>query len=98
MLETVCFVGVSTLYNTVLEEVKEAFKEAHTAVKLATRENPIVFFHELGIIGVLVNDENRQAIRKIAQLTLGDLYKDVDQGKLELIETLYTFLSNGGKF
>ena len=79
LIETVCLVGVSSMHNSVLEEVKEAFKEAHTAVKLSSKENPIVFFHELGILGVLVNDENKRAIQKIAQLTLGDLYKNMDQ-------------------
>lgn len=96
--ETVFFVGVSSMHTAVLEEVKEALKEAQTAVMLATKENPIMFFHELGILGVLVNDENKQAIRKIAQLTLGDLYKNMDESKQELLGTLYAFLSNGGSF
>ena len=96
--DTVWFVGISSIHNKVLEEVKEAFKEAYTAVKLSTKETPVTFFHELGILGVLVNEDNKIAIRKIAELTLGNLYKNLDQDKVELIDTLYTFLTNGGNF
>lgn len=94
----VWFAGISSMHTKVLEEVKEAFKEAHTAVKLSTKENPVTFFHELGILGVLINEENETAIRKVAQLTLGNLYMNLDQSKVELIKTLYVFLTNGGNF
>lgn len=92
------FAGVSSKHDRVLDEVKGAFNEAYTAVKLSTKDTPVTFFYELGILGVLVNDENKAAIRNLAECTLGDLYKDLDQGKAELIETLYTFLTNGGNF
>ena len=92
------YAGISSMHSNVFEEVKEAFKEAQTAVKLSTKDTPITFFHELGILGVLVSEDNTIAIRKIAQRTLGDLYKNLDQSKVELMETLYTFLSNGGNF
>jgi DNA-binding PucR family transcriptional regulator len=91
------FAGISSLYNKVIE-AKEAFKEAQTASKLSTRDNPVTAFSELGILGVLVSEENKQAIRQMAELTLGNLYKKLDKNKVELIETLYTFLTNGGNF
>lgn len=47
---------------------------------------------------MLIQSENRTAIQKIAQLTLGKLYEDLDQNKVELVKTLYTFLINGGSF
>ncbi len=67
-------------------------------MKLATNETPVTFFQELGILGVLITQDNKVAIRNMAELTLGNLYKDMDQGKVELIQTLYTFLTNGGNF
>ncbi|WP_071394662.1 helix-turn-helix domain-containing protein [Bacillus tuaregi] len=96
--DTFWFAGISSMHNRVIDEVKDAFKEAHTAVKLSSTDTPITFFHELGILGVLVNDENRVAIKKLAAFTLGDLYKNLDQSKAELIGTLYAFLTNGGNF
>ncbi|MCQ6282501.1 CdaR family transcriptional regulator [Bacillus sp. EB600] len=89
--------GISSLRSKVLD-ANSAIKEAQTANKLSTREFPVTAFVELGILGVLVNDDNKQAIRQIAELTLGNLYKDLDQNKVDLIETLYTFLTNGGSF
>ncbi len=93
----VWFAGISSLHSKVLK-ANCAVKEAQTANKLSTRENPVTAFSELGILGVLVNEENKQAIRQIAELTLGNLYKDLDQNKVELIESLYIFLTNGGSF
>jgi DNA-binding PucR family transcriptional regulator len=98
LIDTEWFAGISLMHNKVLEEVKEAFKEAHTAVKLSTKGSPVTFFYELGILGVLINEDNKLAIRKIAQLALGDLYINLDQSKVELIKTLYIFLTNGGNF
>lgn len=95
---TVWFAGISLFHNKITSEVQDAFKEANTAVKLSTMEAPVTFFQELGILGVLITQENKVAIRNMAELTLGNLYKDLDQGKAELIETLYTFLINGGNF
>ena len=95
---TMWFAGISLKHNKILEEVKGAVREASTAVKLATNETPVIFFQELGILGVLITQDNKVAIRNMAELTLGNLYKDMDQGKVELIQTLYTFLTNGGNF
>jgi sugar diacid utilization regulator/predicted hydrocarbon binding protein len=96
--DTVWFAGISLMHRQILAEVQGAFREAYTAVKLSTREAPLTFFQELGILGVLITQDNKVAIRNMAELTLGNLYKDLDQGKVELIETLYTFLTNGGNF
>ena len=87
--------GISSKYSHIVE-AKEAFEEARTAVRLSTKEDPVTTFNELGILGVLINENNEQAIRKIIKVTLGCLYENVDQSKIELIETLYNFLVNGG--
>jgi sugar diacid utilization regulator len=91
------FAGISSLHSKVLE-ANCAINEAQTANKLSSCENPVTTFSELGILGVLINEENKLVIRQIAELTLGKLYKDLDQNKVDLIETLYTFLTNGGSF
>jgi sugar diacid utilization regulator/predicted hydrocarbon binding protein len=87
--------GISSTYSNIVE-AKEAFDEARTAVRLSTREDPVTNFNELGALGVLINENNDKAVRKIIKMTLGCLYENIDQNKIELIETLYTFLINGG--
>ena len=87
--------GISSKYSHIAD-VKEAFEEARTAVRLSTKEDPVTIFSELGILGVLINEDNEQAIRKIIKMTLGCLYENINQSKIELIETLYNFLVNGG--
>ena len=87
--------GISSKYIQIVD-AKEAFEEARTAVRLSTKEDPVTTFSELGILGVLINEDNKQAIRKIIKMTLGCLYENINQSKIELIETLYNFLVNGG--
>jgi PucR family transcriptional regulator, purine catabolism regulatory protein len=87
--------GISSTYSNIVE-VKEAFEEAQTAVRLSTKEDPVTNFNELGALGVLINENNDKAVRKIIKMTLGCLYENIDQNKIELIETLHTFLINGG--
>ena len=48
------------------------------------------------MLGILINDQNEQAIRKMIRDHLGVLYENLDKNKLELIETLYHFLEHGG--
>ncbi|MCQ6282290.1 CdaR family transcriptional regulator [Bacillus sp. EB600] len=98
LIHTVWFAGISSMHSKVIEEVQEAFKEADTALKFSTKESPVTFFNELGILGIFVSEGNKFAIRKLAQLTLGNLYNNLDQSKVELIETLYVFLTHSGSF
>jgi DNA-binding PucR family transcriptional regulator len=71
-------------------------EEACSAVRLSSRDEPISFFSDLGVLGILINDQNEQAIKKMVRDQLGVLYENLDINKLELIETLYHFLEQGG--
>ncbi|WP_203362879.1 XylR N-terminal domain-containing protein [Bacillus sp. REN10] len=90
-----CQVGIS-LKNDHILQAREAYEEALTALRMASRQLPIVHFESLGIVGMLINSNNEAAIEKIAKYTLGALYDTLDEKKVELLNTLYTFLLNGG--
>ena len=87
--------GLSAMSNNIAE-AGAALLEAQSAVRLSTREEPITTFNDLGMIGVLINQQNENAVRKIITATLGKLYENITSNKKELIETLYKFLVNGG--
>ncbi|MBT2730189.1 helix-turn-helix domain-containing protein [Bacillus sp. ISL-75] len=87
--------GISS-QNSKIVDAGVAVEEARSAVRLSSRDKPVTSFSELGIIGVLINDQNENAIRKMIRDTLGDLCENLDSNKIELIETLYHFLVNGG--
>lgn len=87
--------GISSK-NSNITEASISFEEARAALRLSTREVPITSFDDLGIIGVLITEQNEKAIQRIIRSTLGNLYDNTDQNKVELIETLYSFLINGG--
>ncbi|WP_419887754.1 helix-turn-helix domain-containing protein [Neobacillus niacini] len=87
--------GISSQNSNILE-AGVAMEEACSAVRLSSRDEPITFFSDLGMLGILINDQNEQAIRKMIRDQLGVLYENLDKNKLELIETLYHFLEQGG--
>ena len=89
-----CHVGVSSTCND-LSSVTDQMKEAMTAARFTTTHQPTMYFKELGILGILVHSQEEKAIRKIAELQLGELYGTSEQ-QLDYMLTLYEFLMNGG--
>jgi PucR family transcriptional regulator, purine catabolism regulatory protein len=87
--------GISSQNSNILE-AGVAMEEACSAVRLSSRDEPITLFSDLGMLGILINDQNEQAIKKMIRDHLGVLYENLDKNKLELIETLYHFLEHGG--
>lgn len=87
--------GIS-LKNDRILQAQEAYEEALTALRMASRHMPVVNFESLGIVGILINSNNEAAVEKIAKYTLGKLYDKLDEKKIELLNTLYIFLLNGG--
>lgn len=87
--------GISTENSNILE-AGVAMEEACSAVRLSSRDEPITLFSDLGMLGILINDQNQKAIKKMIRDHLGVLYENLDKNKLELIETLYHFLEQGG--
>ena len=89
------FAGISSL-NSKITDAGSILEEARSAVRLSTRDQPITSFRQLGMIGILINEQNETALRRMIRDTLGGLYERVDGNKIELIETLYHYLDNGG--
>ncbi len=88
-------IGVSDMVEDI-ENVPENLEESLIALRMST-EKKIIFFHDLGIVGVLINSKNISGIKKIARQELGPLFHLRDEKKNELMKTLYVFLANGGK-
>lgn len=87
--------GISSK-NSNIVDARVALDEACSAVRLSSRDKPITLFSDLGVLGILINNENEQSIKKIIREQLGILYENIDDNKLDLIETLYHFLEQGG--
>lgn len=94
-IEASFFAGISKS-STQIRTVKDRYREALTALRMATTGSSIVNFESLGIIGPLINQNNEKEVKQIAEHILGPLVKDLDEKKLDLLKTLYIFLSNGG--
>jgi sugar diacid utilization regulator len=90
-----CKIGISDECDDI-EAVLEYVDESLIALRMTT-DRKIIYFADLGIVGVLINSKNINGIKKIAKQELGSLYKFTDAKMLELVKTLYVFLKNGGK-
>ncbi|WP_428912224.1 XylR N-terminal domain-containing protein [Niallia sp. Krafla_26] len=93
--EVVFYAGVSKQSNQI-GRANESYNEAFTALRMATMNHPIMKFDSLGMVGPLINQNNKQEIRQVASNLLGDLIDPLSQKKIELLKTLYLFLANGG--
>lgn len=88
-------VGISTLGDQI-EVASQYYDEAVLAQRM-TLNQKIVMFESLGIFGVLINYKNVNGIKMVAKQILGPIYNHEGPKNLDLIKTLYVFLSNGGK-
>ena len=79
-----------------IQQASSHYEEAMIALRLAIKKQ-IVPFHSLGIVGVLINSHNINGIKMMAQKELGSLYDTEDPKVVELLKTIYIYLSNGGK-
>lgn len=92
---TTFFVGISKESDRILK-AREHYMEARTAQRMATPSNRMISFDALGMIGPLINQNNENEIKRIAQNMVGPLLYERGSKKLELVKTLYTYLANGG--
>ncbi|WP_394233923.1 XylR N-terminal domain-containing protein [Niallia oryzisoli] len=87
--------GVSNEGNRI-EHLKQQYEEASVTLRLNTARQ-VVLYKSLGIVGLLINSNNRSGIKMLANQELGPLLNKEDPKMGELMKTLYIFLLNGGK-
>ena len=88
------YMGVSKKTKSIME-APNAYKEALTAKRLVSKNKQIIFSDSLGVVGALINEHNENEVRIMAQSLLGNIQMNC-QKNLDLIQTLYSFLLNGG--
>lgn len=93
--EAIFFAGISNESDQI-GRAKEYYNEALTALRMATLKKRMIVFDSLGMVGPLINQTNKIEIRQIAKSILGLLVENLDDKKIDLLKTLYIFLSNGG--
>lgn len=85
-------IGIGSNNDNILE-AKDVYKESLIALRMASSKEPVITFQSLGIIGLLLQTNDDEAVSRIAEKTLGDLYKNRDD---DLLKTFYIYLNNGG--
>ncbi|HEX6595240.1 MAG TPA: XylR N-terminal domain-containing protein [Bacillota bacterium] len=87
--------GISLKDNDI-EHIRDLFDQALAAVRLTTSKNKIVTFQSLGIVGSLINPQNKKIVEKSAKQILDPIISMCDGKREESLKTLYFFLENGG--
>lgn len=89
-------IGVSNI-GSHLDNIARHFSESTTALKLAIKED-ISYFSDLGLIGIFINQSDKNTIVMYAKEELGTLFTEKNQKNFELLKTAYYFLLSGGNY
>ncbi|MCL6577252.1 V4R domain-containing protein [Kyrpidia sp.] len=87
-------IGVSQPYED-LRQFESSLQQARQALDLP-RQQKMVRFEELGLLGALLQGTDIQHLKETARKELGRLL-DEDEKNKELLQTLYIYLVNGGR-
>ncbi|MEK4028115.1 XylR N-terminal domain-containing protein [Pseudobacillus sp. FSL P4-0506] len=87
--------GVSTKGKQI-EQAATYYKEAIIALKIGAYNETLFLFENLGVTGILLSSQDKEAVKQKAHYLLGPLFESEGAKKNELVKTLYIFLSNGG--
>lgn len=88
-------IGISSQSNDI-ETAYKCYEEAQIALKIGRQEEPIVCFEGVGITGILVHSQNKEAVEQKALQLLQPIYAIDDTKNIAYLQTLHTFLLNGG--
>lgn len=86
--------GLSNRHDGI-DHVIASYEEAVLSLKLSLNK-PLVSFRSLGVIGALLTNDSIEFIDNLAKQELGELYNLDELHNIDLLETLYVFLRNGG--
>ena len=83
-------IGISTESNDI-EQAQQCFEEALTALKIGDRDSSVVSFNDLGITGILVHTQNKEAVQQKARHLLHPLFESNQNKESELLQGRCTF-------
>jgi PucR family transcriptional regulator, purine catabolism regulatory protein len=86
--------GVSSS-KSLIEDASKLYKESIASLKIAKGNQNLVFFDSLGIIGMLLQTKDLEAVKDFSYKILGNLIEEDRSKNMELIKTLYYYLENG---
>lgn len=86
-------IGISTQSDDI-QKVQTKFDEAVTSLKVGSFKKPIISFESLGVTGMLMDTQNKEALLQKANYILDPLVKQDKEN--EMLKTTYMFLMNGG--
>jgi purine catabolism regulator len=85
--------GVSSTSSSI-KDASNLYEESVACLKVAARNKAVVFFDELGIVGILFQTRDSNALKRFAYKTLGSLLEEDKAKDMELTKTLYYYLNN----
>jgi sugar diacid utilization regulator len=86
--------GISSS-KSLIEDASKLYKESIASLKMAKDKQNPVFFDALGIVGMLLQTKDLEAVEDFAYKILGSLIEEDRSKNMELTKTLYYYLENG---
>lgn len=86
--------GVSSSLSSI-EDAQQLYHESIASLKVANSKRSLVNFDSLGVVGMLLQMNNLEALEQYAYRIVGKLMDEDKNKSTELLITLYQYLENG---
>ena len=90
-------IGISS-ESTSIDDAPNLLNEAIASSKMANHQKKIVFFDDLGIVGILFQTGKLDHIRNFCNKILGKVFEYDQRKKTELTKTLFYYIKHGNLF
>lgn len=87
-------IGVSNSADNI-DKIQDSLEESQISLRMKSQDE-ICHYKDVGIMGTLINSKNINEIRKIGQQELKTIFELKAPRQVEILKTMYVFLSNGG--
>lgn len=87
--------GISLLGEH-LEQANQRYQEALAAVNISGDYTPIVYYEDLGMLGILLQTGEQEMMKQYAEQYLKRMLDFDCQRNMDLLKTLYYYILNGG--
>lgn len=86
--------GISSSLSSI-EDAQRLYHESIASLKVANSKRSLVNFDSLGVVGMLLQMNNPEALEQYAYRIVGNLMDEDKNKSAELLITLYQYLENG---
>lgn len=89
------YIGIGSICNS-LYDVRHSYSQAMKSIRLCTKENGIIDYHELGFPRIVLNTTNEEDLKEYATFTLGKIIEHDKKNETNFLKTLEAYIMCNG--